>query len=71
MDTTEVVLEAVELLKDDRAICGIAIRFAVSPSTETGSFSRRAGQGHGRSELLFMHDNTHPASCGETFQAVH
>lgn len=46
MDTTEVVLGAVELLKDDRAICGIAIRFAVSPSTETGSFSRRAGQGH-------------------------
>lgn len=53
VDTTEVVLGAVELLKDDRAICGIAIRFAVSPSIETGSFSR-GGQGHGRSELLFI-----------------
>ncbi len=49
---------AVQLLQDGTSICAIARRFAVSPSTvsrafkrfqETGSYSRRAGQGRRRS----------------------
>ncbi|KAI4897656.1 hypothetical protein NFI96_006201 [Prochilodus magdalenae] len=52
------VAQVVQLLKDGTSICAIATRFAVSPSTvlrvwwrfqETGSYSRRAGQGCRRS----------------------
>ena len=57
LDPTEVA-QAVQLLQDGTSIHAIARRFAVSPSTisrawrrfqETGSYSRRAGQGHRRS----------------------
>ncbi|KAI4886444.1 hypothetical protein NFI96_021224 [Prochilodus magdalenae] len=53
LDSTEVA-QVVQLLKDGTSICAIATRFAVSPSTvlrvwwrfqETGSYSRRVGQG--------------------------
>ncbi|KAG2456868.1 TCB2 transposase, partial [Polypterus senegalus] len=57
LDTTEVA-QVVQLLQDGTSIRTIARRFAVSPSTvsrawrrfqETGSYSRRAGQGRRRS----------------------
>ncbi|KAI4905616.1 hypothetical protein NFI96_026968 [Prochilodus magdalenae] len=57
LDPTEVA-QVVQILKDGTSICTIATRFAVSPSTvlrvrwrfqETGSYSRRAGQGCRRS----------------------
>ncbi len=57
LDTTEVA-QAVQLIHDGTSIRAIARRFAVSPSTvsrawrriqETGSYSRRAGQGRRRS----------------------
>ncbi|MCI4381318.1 hypothetical protein PGIGA_G00250300 [Pangasianodon gigas] len=57
LDPTEVA-QAVQLLQDGTSIHAIARRFAVSPSTvsrawrrfqETGSYSRRAGQGRRRS----------------------
>ncbi|KAI4891335.1 hypothetical protein NFI96_008906, partial [Prochilodus magdalenae] len=57
LDPTEIA-QVVQLLKDGTSICAIATRFAVSPSTvlrvrwrfqETGSYSRRAGQGCRRS----------------------
>ncbi|KAI4899598.1 hypothetical protein NFI96_016503, partial [Prochilodus magdalenae] len=57
LEPTEVA-QVVQLLKDGTSICAIATRFAVSPSTvlevrwrfqETGSYSRRAGQGCRRS----------------------
>ncbi|KAI4904895.1 hypothetical protein NFI96_009961 [Prochilodus magdalenae] len=53
LDSTEVA-QVVQLLKDGTSICPIATRFALSPSAvlrvwwrfqETGSYSRRAGQG--------------------------
>lgn len=57
LDPTKVA-QAVQLLQDGASICAIARRFAVSPNTvsracrrfqETGSYSRRAGQGSRRS----------------------
>ncbi|MCJ8739449.1 hypothetical protein PDJAM_G00047280 [Pangasius djambal] len=57
LDPTEVA-QAVQLLQDGTSIRAVARRFAVSPSTvsrawrrfpETGSYSRRAGQGRRRS----------------------
>ncbi len=57
LDPTEVA-QAVQLLQDGTSIRAIARRFAVSPSTvsrawrrfqETGSYSRRDGQGRRRS----------------------
>ncbi len=57
LDPTEVA-QTVQLLQDGSSICAIARRFALSPSTvsrawrrfqETGSYSRRAGQGRRRS----------------------
>jgi len=57
LDPTEFA-QAVQLLQDGTSIRAIARRFAVSPSTvsrawrrfqETGSYSRRAGQGRRRS----------------------
>ncbi|KAI4899955.1 hypothetical protein NFI96_026550 [Prochilodus magdalenae] len=55
--TSTMVRYLVQLLKDGTSICAIATRFALSPSTvlrvrwrfqETGSYSRRAGQGYRR-----------------------
>ncbi|KAI4900535.1 hypothetical protein NFI96_006831 [Prochilodus magdalenae] len=71
LDPTEVA-QVVQLLKDGTSICTIATRFAVSPSTvlrvrwrfqETGSYSRRAGQGCIRS--LTPQQDQYPPLCKE------
>ncbi len=69
LDPTEVA-QAVQLLQDATSIRSIARRFAVSPSTvsrawrrfqETGSYSRRAGQGRRRS--LSHHQDRYLLLC--------